>query len=158
MNLGTFKAHKQGIKENLKANLIWDKHHNNMDREDSLIYDRKVIEVLYDEEPRAVQDKLLAISNYINKGYEVRIEEMTKHQYRTTYSIGTKYTILIPKLADFIGDRHVESKMRDFIKLQIGKDLGYNIYTVRCEVLELFNQERISWDDVLIAHTVDCSF
>ena len=158
MNLGTFKAHKQGIKENLKANLIWDKHHNNMDREDSLIYDREVIEVLYDDEPGAVQDKLLAISNYINKCYEVSQQEITKQQYRTTYSIGTKYTILIPKLVDVIGDRHVESKMRAFIKLQISKELGDPIYTVRCEVMELFKQERISWDDVLIAHTVDCSF
>ena len=66
-NMNTFNAHKQGIRETMESNLIWDKHHGTISHSTSRDYNYLTIEVKFDDEPEHVAEKMAMVVDLIKE-------------------------------------------------------------------------------------------
>jgi len=155
-NNKTFEAHKQGIRENMETNLIWDSYHGTMKHKSSIETSVNYIEIKFDEEPPAVLGKMEFIAGMIRDGLKIDQYEIAETPYCTKYMKGVRYSYTVKTLRTEISDRQVTTAMRHLIQNKINKDVG-KYSTIDCRVMDLFKADKIDWDTVIESHRGDCS-
>ena len=156
-NPKTFKAHKQGIRENMEANLIWDSYHGTMKHKSSIETSVKYVEIKFDEEPPAVLGKMEFIAGMIREGIKIDQYEITETPYCTKYMKGVRYSYPVKTLRTEITDRQVTTAMRHLIHKKINADAGQRVQNIDCRVMDLFKAGKIDWDTVIESHKGHCS-
>ncbi len=155
-NAATFKAHKQGIRENMEANLIWDSYHGTMKHKSSIETSVKYVEILFTDTADDVYDNMKTITALIGQGIKVEQYEITETPYCTKYMKGVRYSYPVKTLRTEITDRQVTTAMRHLIQSKINRDVG-KYSNIDCRVMDLFKAGKIDWDTVIESHKGDCS-
>ncbi len=156
-NINTFNAHKQGIREAMEANLIWDKHHGTISHNSSRESETNYIEILFDDDKSEVAPKVEQLSNLYKDGVAVTISEMSEQPHCHRYMVGTRYSYEIYTIRDEITDRQVTRAMQKFMTAKIRRETGRNYVDLDCKVMDLFKDGLIDWTTVLQSHGKDCS-
>ncbi len=156
-NINTFNAHKQGIREAMEANLIWDKHHGTMSHNSSRDYNYMSIEVKFDDEPAHVAEKMQMVVDIIKDGTKVELEEVTEQPLCHRYMTGIRYNYKKYHIRDEITDRQVSRAMKKLMIKKIRNETGRKYVDMDCKVMDLFKDGLIDWNTVLQSHGKDCS-
>jgi len=156
-NINTFNAHKQGIREAMESNLIWDKHHGTMSHNSSRDYDCMSIEILFDDEPAHVAEKMQMVVDLIKDGTAVKLDEISEQPHCHRYMTGIRYNYKKYHIRDEITDRQVKGAMTNFMTGLIRKETGRKYVDLDCKVMDLFKDGLIDWNTVLQSHGKDCS-
>ncbi len=156
-NPKTFQAHKQGIRENMEANLLWDTFHGTMKHKSSIETSVKYVEIKFDEEPPAVLGKMEFVAGMIRDGIKVDQYAITEKPYCTTYMRGVRYHYPVKTLRTEISDRQVTTAMRHLIHKKINTDVGQRVSNIDCRVMDLFKAGKIDWPTVIESHKGSCS-
>lgn len=149
-------AHKQGIKETMEQNLIWDKYHGTMKHKSSIYTEIKTISILFDEEPEEALAKMKIITSMLDKGLKVEQHEISEVSYCTKYLRGVRYAYTTKVLRDKISVRQVEVHMRNLILAKLNTDATNAIRNVDCKVMALFKADKIDWQTAVESHEGDC--
>jgi len=155
-NINTFNAHKQGIRENMEQNLIWDKYHGTMKHKSSIATTLKFVKLRFDAPPEETIDKMEFITKLLREGTEVGKQGMTEQPYCTTYTVGVTYNYNAETIRDEITDTQVTIAMQNFIKNKLTREIGRKQYDLDCRVMELFKTGKIDWETVVESHQHDC--
>ena len=156
-NINTFNAHKQGIRENMESNLIWDKYHKNLNRASSTYPECRDIEIKFDDSPEKVSDNMIVISHLLRDGVKVTQREITEQPYCTERTVGVEYFYEVPKLRNFIEEYQVITAMKKFMQDKIRREINNEYVYLDCKVMDLFKSGAINWETVLESHGNDCS-
>lgn len=156
-NVNTFNAHKQGIRENMESNLIWDKYHKNLNRASSTYPECRDIEIKFDDSQEDVSSRMTVLSKMIKAGVKVTQCEITEQPYCTERTVGVRYSYEIPKLRSFIEEYQVITDMKKFIQDKIRREINNEYVYLECKVMDLFKSGAINWETVLESHGKDCS-
>jgi len=156
-NMNTFNAHKQGIRETMESNLIWDKHHGTISHSTSRDYNYLTIEVKFDDEPEHVAEKMAMVVDLIKDGTTVKMEEITEQPHCHRYMTGIRYNYKQYHIRDEITDRQVSRAMKTLMQDKIRSETGRKYVDMDCKVMDLFKDGLIDWDTVLQSHGKDCS-
>ena len=156
-NIDTYKAHKQGIRENMESNLIWDKYHGTMKHKTSSYPEHKQVEILFNDAPADAAIKYELVAMLYANGTKVEVTEITEQPYCTTYTIGTRFVYEVPTIRTHITDRQVEQAMKLLIRNKIRKATGRDYVQVECKVMDFFKTGVIDWNQVIKSHEEDCS-
>jgi len=156
-NPKTFQAHKQGIRENMEANLLWDTFHGTMKHKSSIETSVKFIEILFTDSPDDVYDNMRTITTLIGRGIKVDQYEISERPYCTTYMRGVRYHYPVKTLRTEITDRQVTTAMRHLIHKKINADAGQRVSDIDCRVMDLFKAGKIDWPTVIESHKGSCS-
>ncbi len=84
----------------------------------------------------------------------VEVEQYTERGYCIDSFVGTKYIFVHRVLVDEVTEQMVQKRMRKFVVRQLGLKYEHHL---KCEVMKLFKEGKISWDDVIAQHTEGCS-
>lgn len=154
MTLEHFKAHREGIASNMRANLLFAKATNTHiqpyveyteyhsisiykeDHKDQVLGQMEAVYALA-EEPRA----------------RLTQEALTQYRHCTKEFIGTSYTIATPKLRTHITDEQIQDAMKELVKQKLGLT---EWDTLECRVMDLYKQGVIGWDKIVEAHQGSC--
>ena len=156
-NINTFNAHKQGIREAMESNLIWDKHHGTISHNTSRESKTNYIEVKFDEDRSDIATKMEQISNLYKDGVAVKISDITEQPNCYRYMIGTRYSYEVYSIRDEITDRQVSRAMKELMIKKIRSETGRKYVDLDCKVMDLFKDGLIDWNTVLQSHGKDCS-
>ncbi len=156
-NIDTFNAHKQGIREAMEANLIWDKHHGTISHNSSRESETNYIEVKFDEDRSDIASKMEQISNLYKDGVAVKISDIIEQPNCYRYMIGTRYSYAVYSIRDEITDRQVSRAMKTLMQDKIRSETGRKYVDLDCKVMDLFKDGLIDWNTVLQSHGKDCS-
>ena len=156
-NINTFKAHKQGIRENMESNLLWDKYHGTSKHSTSKDYDVEIIEIKFDDDRVEIATKMEQLSNLYQVGTSIEITDMTEQPHCHRYMVGTRYSYRSYYLRDEITDRQVTKAMQKFMTAKIRSETGRKYVDMDCKVMDLFKDGLIDWNTVLQSHGKDCS-
>ena len=156
-NINTFNAHKQGIREAMESNLIWDKHHGTISHNSSRESEIKFIEIKFDDQVAEIADKMEQLSNLYRDGVAVEINEMTEQPNCYRYMVGTRYSHKVYTIRTHITDRQVTRAMKSLMTTKIRSETGRKYVDMDCKVMDLFKDGLIDWNTVLQSHGKDCS-
>ena len=156
-NINTFKAHKQGIRENMESNLIWDKYHGTISHNSSREGEIKFIEIKFNDKVAEIADKMEQLSNLYKDGVAVEISEMIEQPYCTRHMVGTRYSHNVYTIRDEITERQVTRAMKKFMIKKIRNETGRQHVDLDCKVMDLFKDGLIDWNTVLQSHGKNCS-
>lgn len=170
MTLEAFKKHKLLIRESLERNLAKDilMVNNGVQtyREDSVITRYKEIKILKEDN---IVLKLKKLDKEINKlravsGVTISQRAITKMEHCHKSFEGTLFTVYYKELRTSITDKQVEDIMRKYVSKMLTsiekRNTGYiwERVSVDCKVMDLFKQGKISWEDCVEAHKIECKF
>ena len=156
-NIDTFKAHKQGIREAMESNLIWDKYHGTISHNSSRESEIKYIEIKFDDEVAEIADKMEQLSNLYKDGVAVEISDITEQPNCYRYMVGTRYSHKVYTIRDEITERQVTRAMKKLTTKLIRSETGRKYVDMDCKVMDLFKDGLIDWNTVLQSHGKECS-
>ena len=156
-NINTLEAIKQGVRENMEANLIWDKYHGTMKHITSKQTESKNVDIMFNDAPVDAAIKHELVSMLYADGTKVDVEELTEQPYCTVRMVGTRYNYETFSLRDEITDRQVSQATKRIVLSTIRLATGRKYVQVDCKVMDLFKDGFINWETVLESHGKDCS-
>jgi len=156
-NIDTFKAHKQGIRENMESNLIWDKYHGTKKHKSSTYVEYDDVIIKFDDEPEEIALKMQIVTNLYKLGHKVNQEELIEQPYCTRHMVGVRYAYETDILRSHIDDRQVTNAMREFVTNKIRLETNSKYVELECKVMDLFKAGIIDWEMVIESHKRDCS-
>ena len=156
-NIDTFNAHKQGIRENMESNLLWDKHHGTNKHSTSKDYNVEIIEIKFNDDRIEIAAKMEQLSNLYQVGISIEISEIAEQPNCHRYMIGTRYSYRSYYFRNEITDRQVTRAMQKFMTAKIRSETGRKYVDMDCKVMDLFKDGLIDWNTVLQSHGKDCS-
>ncbi len=156
-NINTFNAHKQGIREAMESNLIWDKYHGTISHNTSRDYNYLSITVKFDDEPEHIAEKMAMVVDLIKDGTKVELEEIAEQPHCHRYMTGIRYNYKKYHIRDEITDRQVSGAMQKLMTAKIRSETGRKYVDMDCKVMDLFKDGLIDWSAVLQSHGKDCS-
>jgi hypothetical protein len=164
-----FFAHKEGIKQNMEQNLLFAKATNKVAPNYCYKNEFRSFKVMKGDSLQDIHSALTEVQNALHEARvgsmvgkcgkpRIIIEEITERPHCTTYFKGTDYQVVVPVLRPYIDLKQVEYEMKEYVisLLRNPKDPSWYIFNLKCEVLKLFKDGKITWDDVVSAHKEDC--
>jgi len=156
-NNKTFEAHKQGIRENMEQNLIWDKYHGTLKHKSSIKTEARFIRIKFDDTPEDILNSMEQVTWLMRDGIKVEQNEISEQPYCTKRLIGVSYSYEHKSIREEITDRQVTTAMRHLIHKKLNADAGQRVQNIDCRVMDLFKAGKIDWDTVIESHKGDCS-
>ncbi len=154
MKLHTFKAHYQGIEEAMKSTLIMSKALN---RPLATYCEKLETETVSihkadsEEELRRKQELISALTLKANT--TMSINGYTKQKGRYDFFHFLEYRFETKVIRTNIHKNQIEEAMKKLVK----KAIGIQSYSyLNCQVMALYKQELIGWDEVVKAHKEEC--
>ena len=98
------------------------------------------------------------------RGTKVTQQAITKREHCSETFLGTSFTVTWKELRTDIDDKQVETIMRNYVSKMLTpikkRNTGYSWErtSVDCKIMSMFKSGKITWEDCVEAHTVDCSF
>lgn len=157
MTLDQFKSRKQAIQENLEWLLVQAKLEEQLGGKHFRRCVMKINEVTIEIRQKAeyvekdIQKFItykLAFPNAL-----VEVHKHTERDYCYDNFVGTYYKFQHLVLVDEITEPMVQKRMRKFVARQMGVKYAHNL---KCEVMQLFKEGKISWDDAKALHLEGC--
>lgn len=168
MTLAQFKEHRQSIKKSLEYNLIKDKVYLNAGlqtyRKDSVKEVSQTIEIRKEDDAVYKIKELETLVNTVRqiRGTTVTQQAITKREYCSTEFVGTAFTVTWKELRTEIDDKQVERHMGRYVGKMLTvkekRNTGYDwdLVQLDCKIMSLFKSEKITWEDCVEAHSVNC--
>lgn len=159
MTLEQFNKLYKQTEDNLRANFELDKlkfERGLPVRRDSLEDVKTTFSFDKDEEDSI--EKIKNLNKFLSSVNNPSVDSCprTKTVYGGYEFIGFEYVVIHKKLKENIDEKAIKSKMKSIVGSILRKSTKQHWITPDCAIMELFKQGRISWDDVVLAHTIDC--
>jgi len=154
MQLHTFKAHKQGIKENMEQNLIHAKATDNREAPDYCFTKQyETIEIHKSIKGEDLLHQLERVTQLAKHGTLTQ-RGKTKQEGRYDFYNSIDYIVTTKHFRQTIGDDQVEEAMKDLVK----KAMGLRSYDyLNCQVMAIYKKGEITWQEATQAHKEDCN-
>jgi len=154
MTKDIFFAHKQGIEENMKENLIFAKATGKPAKKYCYEEEKIIVTVVKECTDSEYGDRIEEVYQYGLLYGKPDITFVTETPHCITKTIGTRYVFKVPKLRSEITEEMVSYRMKKLVR----KQLRLTTYEhIECKVLALFKEGKISWDMVKEQHGKGCS-
>jgi len=154
MQLHIFKAHKQGISENMEQNLIHAKATDNREAPDYCF--TKQYETIEIHKSIEGEDLLHQLERGVElaKHGTLKARGRTKQEGRYDFYNSIDYTVTTKHFRTHIEDEQVEEVMKALVK----KAMGLRSYDyLNCQVMAIYKRGEITWQEATQAHKEDCN-
>ena len=154
MKLHIFKAHYQGIEETMKSTLIMSKALNRPLKDYCEKIETETVSIHKDDNEEELRRKQELISSLTLKANTtMSIKGYTKQDGRYDFFNFLEYRFETKVIREVISKNQIEEAMKRLVK----KAIGLQSYSyLNCQVMALYKQELIGWDEVVTAHTKEC--
>lgn len=158
MTLEQFNKLYKQTEDNLRANFELDKlkfERGLPVRRDSLENVRTTFS--FDKDDKDSIEKIKNLNEFLSSVNNPSVDSYprTKTVYGGYEFIGFEYLVTHKKLKENMDEKAIKAKMKSIVGNILRKSTKYWT-TPDCAIMELFKQGKISWDDVVLAHTIDC--
>jgi len=154
MKLHIFKAHYQGIEESMRETLTMSKALNRPLKPYCVKLESETVSIHKDNSEEELRRKQELISSLTLKANTtMSIKGYTKQDGRYDYFNFLDYRFETEVIREVIHKSQIEEVMKKLVK----KAIGIQSYSyLNCQVMALYKQELIGWDEVVTAHTKEC--
>jgi hypothetical protein len=151
MKLSTFNAHREGIAQTMRENLTFSKHVGYPIKD--YCGKEQIVTISFDKdiEPNELREKLEKALHHLNDKAYVGGTTFSSGRYDYFKAM----QVIIPSIVirDKIENEQIENAMRQLVKKELRLKEWENL---ECKVMALYKQSLIEWEDVVLAHKIEC--